>query len=265
MLKTNEHIIAPVVDALLPATLQDVDRLNLINRYDIKFLLEIDKLPLLLTELTPNYRSLEIDSERIFRYENLYFDTDDNFFYRQHHNGKLNRVKVRIRKYSSCPDNFFEIKLKSNKDKVVKDRIVDSYFDRELEDESKRDALKKYNIDPRSLKPKLTIYYDRITLVHNCEPIKITFDTNLYYQNCVRESPLPNLVIAECKTNHYSGCPEFISFMKRHAIKSIRVSKYCIGMVLLDPTLKHNRFKYKMMFINKLLSDKYGQSELFRV
>lgn len=265
MISNTDQTVEPVVMDMLPATLEDLERLKLLDRYDIKFLLEQETLPGLLAELNKNFRMLEIDNERIFKYENLYFDTDDNYFYKQHHNGKLNRVKVRIRKYSSCPNFFFEIKLKSNKDKIVKERLIDSTLDRELADIAKQEALRKYHINPAELKPKLTVFYDRITLVHKTKPVKITFDSNLYYKNCVKENALPRLVIAECKTEHFSGCPDFLNFMKNHSIHVMRVSKYCIGMVLLDPELKHNRFKQKMMFINKLLSENNGQSKLFRV
>lgn len=258
MEKDYGKIFATAAQGLSTASLNELNSLNLINRYDFKFLLNIRQINSLVDSLTSYFRILEIDNERVFNYENLYFDTQDNYFYKQHHNGKLNRMKIRVRRYSSSPDNYFEIKIKSNKSRVQKERFAEPYFDRELEDLQNRTALLKYNINPETLKGKLTVSYDRMTLVHNSEPVKITLDSNLYYKNCVNEGDLRGLVVAELKTDIAAGCPIVFAIMKNNGIRQIRLSKYCVGMVLLDPNIKYNRFKNKMLIINKLLSENNG-------
>ena len=49
------------------------------------FIFHKDKLKNVLDYLSKHYEILEIDNKRFFKYENLYFDTDDYFFYHQHH------------------------------------------------------------------------------------------------------------------------------------------------------------------------------------
>ena len=43
--------------------------------------------------------------------------------YHDHHNGKLNRYKVRRRRYIDTDTEFLEVKLKNNKKRTIKSRI----------------------------------------------------------------------------------------------------------------------------------------------
>ena len=75
------------------------------------------------TGLARQYEVLEIDNKRFFKYQNLYFDTDDFFFYHQHHNRNLSRYKVRFRRYVDTNQCYFEVKHKNNKRKTLKSRL----------------------------------------------------------------------------------------------------------------------------------------------
>ena len=97
------------------ATLEYVNTLNLNNRQDTKYAFRHSELSSVLEELKSNYKILEIENKKEFLYENLYYDTPDLFMYFQHHNGKLNRYKIRYRKYIDNNTIFFEIKKKTNK------------------------------------------------------------------------------------------------------------------------------------------------------
>jgi len=59
----------------------------------------METLPELLGELQPLCTLLDFDSRKISRYENIYFDMQAMDLYLAHHNGKLNRFKVRCRTY----------------------------------------------------------------------------------------------------------------------------------------------------------------------
>ena len=92
-----------------PISLAGTDNVKLLDRIDTKFTFRMEKLPLLLEEMKDDYRILEINGSRISRYETRYFDTEDFRLYLQHHNGKLNRYKIRFRKYVDSNITYFEI------------------------------------------------------------------------------------------------------------------------------------------------------------
>ena len=72
-------------------SLIDIETIKLMKRYDTKFIFHRDKLQSVFDYLRPDYQVLEINNKRSFLYENLYYDTDDYFFYHQHHNQRVNR------------------------------------------------------------------------------------------------------------------------------------------------------------------------------
>ena len=95
---------------LASLSLEELDRVRLLNRVDTKFLFPVSFLEGLLEETRNDYRILEIDGRRSFGYESLYFDTPGFDFYRQHHQGKPGRIKVRYRKYVDSGLVCFELK-----------------------------------------------------------------------------------------------------------------------------------------------------------
>jgi hypothetical protein len=66
---------------------------------------------------------------------------------------------------------------------------------------------------------------------------------------------LPFLVIAEVKRSRFSGYSDFINLLNEERIKPTGMSKYCLGMILLDKNLKYNRFKRKLLTLNKMSHD----------
>ena len=61
-----------------------------------------------------------------------------------------------------------------------------------------------------------------------------------------------NIVVAEIKTERSNVSSVFKSVAKEKHIKPIRLSKYCMTTIGLNPSVKHNRFKEKLLFLNKL-------------
>ena len=122
----NIRVKNPIDKALIQFTSHGLDDLNaakLMNRVDSKFILPISFLPEVLSQLTSHYSVLEINNNRISRYQNKYFDTPDMTLYNNHHNGRLNRYKVRRRRYVDTDTEFLEVKLKNNKKRTIKNRI----------------------------------------------------------------------------------------------------------------------------------------------
>jgi hypothetical protein len=69
------------------------------------------------------------------------------------------------------------------------------------------------------------------------------------------ETELPFLVIAEIKHERASSLSHFAMLMKKYHIRPMRISKYCAGLTLLNPTLKYNRFKPRLREINKIQNE----------
>lgn len=272
-----------ILNEFEPINLDEMDNVKLLNRVDNKFIFTSDKLSAFLDYLKPYYKVLTIENKRTFDYESLYFDTDDFLFYQLHHRGKLNRYKVRYRKYRDTETCYLEVKFKSNIGRTNKTRKKKKSIKDELSEKSKKFLREAVPIvPPEELKSKLWIYYTRITLVHKILHERLTLDINLNYKahnSCLNEKTdsieskialqpllvrnevnLPFLIIAEIKQEKFTFESPFIQLMLKKRIFPISFSKYCIGCVLLFPHLKYNRFKPKLLTLNKM---SYGNTRGF--
>src|ERR1051326_3393647 len=93
-----------------PISLKEMDNVKLMNRTDTKFLFNIKYLPEILDEVKDHYRILEVEGKRLSRYETLYYDTEEFEMYKAHHQGRLNRFKIRHRTYVESSLGFLEVK-----------------------------------------------------------------------------------------------------------------------------------------------------------
>lgn len=235
--------------------LEDMNRVELMNRTDIKFLFRINKLPDILKKALKNYKILEINNERIHLYKNQYFDTSDFEMYLNHHNGKRNRYKIRCRNYDVSDVAFLEIKFKTNKDRTIKKRIKNNYstnLNRVSSDFIETNSPYKYN----ELTPTIKNNFHRITLAHKYDKERITLDFNLSYTcdfaGIEKKHDLPNLAICEVKREGFSNTSEFMTILRSEDIRQSRMSKYCIGAALLNSDLKKNQFKSKLRYIESI-------------
>jgi hypothetical protein len=166
--------------------------------------------------------------------------------------GRRNRYKVRFRQYAYTGRSFFEIKSKDNRKKTIKHRLEVGHIHQELSDDELGFLNDHVTNPPGILYPKLTIEYKRITLVHKIRNEKVTLDTNLYFKNTVLDSSLDDIVIAEVKQDKLNNSGEFIRLMHENHIRKLRISKYCTGSILTNPGLRYNRYKPKIIYLNKL-------------
>ena len=228
-----------------------MDDVKLMSRTDTKFAFNTSKLPDLLLKLSEHYKVLEIDKERIHDYKSLYFDTDDRKFFLDHHNGRVNRNKIRFREYVGSGLTFLEIKLKNNKGKTIKKRIKVKEIPEKLSEKQMKFVKEKVG-DDINVNPKQWINFSRITFVHKTMKERLTMDVNLTFENKENKGDLKDIVIAEVKQERMSRSSDFMKIAKEMSILPIRLSKYCISALSLNPELKHNKFKEKLLFINKL-------------
>ena len=111
--KNKTFIFQNLLNGLQTLSLDELDKVKLLDRQDTKFVFNQDQLPVILEKIRPFYKILEISNDLIFNYDTTYFDTDGFLFYNQHHNENRKRFKVRLRKYSSNSNLYFEIKIKN--------------------------------------------------------------------------------------------------------------------------------------------------------
>ncbi|MDP5131045.1 MAG: polyphosphate polymerase domain-containing protein [Paraglaciecola sp.] len=233
--------------------LSDLDKATLMDRVDVKFMLPSAFLPSLLTQLQQHYSVLEIAGQRVSRYYNRYFDTADLDFYYTHHNGKLNRFKVRQRSYVDTNSHFLEVKFKNNKKRTIKSRI--SCADITEHQDINQAFLAKHMQTPlSSLQISQVSGYQRIALANEASAERLTLDFNLWFQADKTSQPisLPQFFIAELKQFKHSKLSPFYQLMAKNHIYPVSFSKYCIGCALLYPKqLKTNAFKPTLTLIEK--------------
>jgi hypothetical protein len=247
--------IEKIINEFEDITLEEMDSVSLLNRVDSKYVFSNLLLPKILEKSLPHYRILTIGKDRIFSYRSLYYDTPDNKLYLDHHNGKVNRYKIRFRAYKETNVFYLEIKYKTKNGRTIKKRIKAPEFETELTSESMKFIKANSPVDSKQLEPKIYTTFLRMTLVNKKLTERITIDHNLVFENGHVHKNLPRLAIVEIKRSNANGnISYFTEILNDMGISPRGLSKYCIGRVLTDDTVKYNRFKAKLLFIDKIIN-----------
>ena len=249
-MSTIDEIIIPFD----PISLDRMDEVKLLNRMDTKFVFEAKKLPGILEQLYSSYYILEINQVRLQRYETLYFDTPGHQLYLNHHNQRLNRFKVRSRKYVDSGLCYFEIKFKNNKGRTLKERNKQKGPQEEITGKQEKLLATCTKLAPAMLLPALWVDFTRITLVNHEMSERVTIDTGMVFRNESAEQAYPGVVIAEVKQDR-SGSSFISTILHKEHLPGSRISKYCLGIISLNPQIKQNNFKQKLLHIKKLNHD----------
>lgn len=234
-------------------SLQQLDGVKLMNRVDQKFILHQQELNDLLSEILNSYNVLEIDGKRLFKYSSLYYDTDSFNFYSDHHNGKPNRIKIRSREYLDTGTAFFEIKKKIKGFRTEKYRIKKS-GDQANDHISEQALLKHHQLDHIPLVPSILIDYSRITLSAKDLSERVTIDTDLCFKKEQGEESMGGLVIIEVKQDQVKRESPIIQALRKRRNRPFGISKYAMGMVLMNAVNKTNAFRHKVSKIKQLIS-----------
>jgi len=234
-----------------PVSLNELNKSNLLDRYDTKFILSSDVLLDFFKECNQDYDILEVNGLRIFNYKNRYYDTPNFDFFMNHHNKRLNRFKVRKRSYTDSNLNFLEIKYKNNKKKTTKTRLKTNKYKKKFSKRQINFLSENLNIN-EDLIPTLKVKYNRITLLSKNRKEKITIDFNLMFSKGKIKSSADNLSIVEIKQDRVNRHSTIFNFFKSRGIQPLSISKYCIGVSYIYPDIKQNRFKSKLLSINKI-------------
>lgn len=250
-------MIAAILGQMPTIGLDDMKAVRLMNRVDQKYMVPDSLLEQLLGMVVDKYFVQQIEGELIAPYHTLYFDTNALAMYTMHHNQKLNRQKLRVRCYRSTNTTFFEIKNKDNNGKTSKIRIpIDpSMFEfcykiPEIIEFVEHNTPYTFG----ELIPCIENRFKRITLVDKSMSERVTIDSSIAFYNRATgfESDISRVLVIEVK--HEIGTPMSAVEQALHQLHVIprRMSKYCIGTALTNPLAKYNRFKPKLLYIDKI-------------
>ncbi|WP_258543795.1 polyphosphate polymerase domain-containing protein [Parvicella tangerina] len=232
-----------------------MDKVALMDRIETKFVLSLNKLPMVLDCIKNDYRVVSFDDNKTPAYRTLYFDTDSLFFYHEHHRKRKDRYKVRFRNYVDSNITFLEVKHKKN-GRVDKQRIKVQNEKINLSQEDEL-FLKEAKILKNDLKLKLINNYSRITLVSKSSVERVTIDFNIRFQFNEQSSQLENIGIIELKQPFLSRETSVFRALRDLQITPYNVSKYCIGVIKTHgkENVKYNRFKKKLIRLDKITQE----------
>lgn len=213
-------------------------------RRDRKYLVPRSFIPELLASLGAGTRVLRIGELEAFRYESVYFDTNEWTSYLGAARRRSRRFKVRTRTYVDSATCMLEVKLRDASGRTVKRRLPYELDDREhLNHEGRRfvESFGETGGCADLLAPALTTTYRRTTLLLGGAAARVTLDTDLAWQDpSARRASLADLALVETKSG---GAPcEVDRALWRAGHRPSTVSKYCTGLAALSPHLPANKW-----------------------
>lgn len=242
-----------VTNNFKPILLEEMGQVKLMNRTDTKYWFHADHLQTLLGHTQENYFILTMEGNVALPYSTVYFDTLKNNMFTAHHNGKLNRYKIRRRSYVTSGISFLEVKFKSNKGRTIKKRVPSRFNANDFNNDEK-DFLNEttpFLVD--DLHTSLINNFSRITLVNKNFKERCTIDFNLQFNTGEKFVALDNLVIVEIKSEGSPSASPLARTLRDSRIKTSGFSKYCVGRAVSDESLKRNAFKHKIRSIEKII------------
>ena len=99
--------------------------------------------------------------------------------------------------------------------------------------------------------PVLTTSFDRATLLRRSGSERVTIDTDLRVADGAQEVALRGMILVEVK-QELRGPSPVLDALRRAGLRPKPISKYCLGVALLRPDVKHNRFKPLLSTITRL-------------
>lgn len=244
---------AEVLAGYAPISLAEMEAVALLRRVDTKYVLPAGQLLQALSNLQDHYRVLAVEGCRLNRYHNLYFDTPDFELFHQHHKQQRERYKVRCREYVDTQLTYLEVKRKNNRDQTIKSRLQTPAFVDDLAHQGREFLQGNYPYEDQRLQPVLWNDFRRITLVSRQSIERLTLDINLEFSNGWEQIGLPGVAVAEVKQDGFSIHSAFMQQMCTMKIQPQRFSRYCLGISLFYPQVKHNRFKPRTLLVQRIL------------
>ena len=226
-------------------SIEDSKKVEFLRRCDTKYVLSRTDLESLMNNIKNEYFVMSVMGVKLQEYQTVYFDTDDNYFYFSHYNGKNNRIKIRKRQYLCSGLRYMEVKKKSLSGYSTKKRFkTDASANTTITDHENKFIYKHTSFQKDDIRPVVMTQFKRITLVNKNFTERVTIDLDLSFRDMEnKECSFCNLIIVEVKRNKHEGKTPIQLALRMLNIPPNSFTKYCVGRVLLDENLKKNKFK----------------------
>jgi hypothetical protein len=236
------------VDRLEAVTLEELVAVAALQtRTDRKYVMERDHLDRLVASVAPTAKALEIDGQRVFRYETVYFDTPGLTCYLATARRRPERFKVRTRTYVDSGACAVEVKRRDRRGQTVKHR-------------NRYDAARRFELSDQAcalveeiplarpfapaLRPTLVSRFQRSTLLIG-GAARATIDVEVIWTGTDRGvATLGERVIVETKSAG-GPCALDRALWSMH-VRPGPISKYGVGMAAIDRALPANRWHRTM-------------------
>lgn len=245
-LRTADADLTDDLAAFRTASLAEtVDRADLRRRVDRKYVIDLDTVRRVMSDLTGTHRALEIDGRRTTTYSTTYFDTEDLASCRAHIQGRRRRWKVRSRLYVEDQFCRVEVKTKDGRGATVKAASVSdpsrhgTLVDADLDFVTGSLRTSHPELDVRALQPSAEIAYIRACLVDLDAGTRVTIDQHL---TCVlnRGYAWMSDGCAIVETKGGATPSEADRLLLRSGVRPRSFSKYVATASLLDHRLPDN-------------------------
>lgn len=231
--------------------LSAISGVSLTNRFETKFILNSVSLPSLLKDLKETYWVIHSASGETTDYTTRYYDNPAFKLYLDHHNRRAERFKVRQRTYMDSGKTWLELKFGTGAGRVMKERTRRDTNESSLKGTELDFLAVRLPFHPGELLSTVMSQYTRITLLNKTDQERVTIDTGLRFSNEDRAHSCENLVIVEIKSISGQSSPAHLA-LKKMGSRPLALSKYCLGINYLYPSLKKNNFNARLRAITKL-------------
>jgi hypothetical protein len=245
LIRANDGLEAleRAVSHLAGIPLADVGSAELLDRLDRKYLVPVESALTALRQ-AQGYRVLEVSGHRLGRYRTQYYDTADLALYHAHHSGQLPRSKVRIRSYLDSGARYLEVKRRTNRGRTEKSRspLPESEADLLARIEQVGSTGLDAGLATRPLSEALSVDFTRLTLVAVDAAERVTVDVGVTLSRRGAVRSIPGVAVVEIKQRE-TGPSQFAEVLRSLGFREGALSKYCMGIALLEPAAKRNRFQ----------------------
>ncbi len=254
--QTLERATQPLLDGMArfePIGLDAAIKLDLMSRIDTKVVLPVERLVELLDGLSrateriegqAPYRVVETPTGITPAYATLYFDTPDLKLYRDHHNQRRIRHKIRYRHYHSTDATFFEVKQRTSSRQTTKTRVAVPAVPLTI-GSAEVSLARRCDVDVTGLRPTIHIAYRRVTLL--AEDHRVTIDLGLRCEaRNQQHTSLTDMAILEIKQARRNPYSPVSMALRDLGLRPHSISKYCIGIAGCFSQVKRNRFEPRL-------------------
>ena len=237
--------LAASVAALPRTSLDAMEAVQLMRRFDTKYVLPESWLPDLFATMVPHAHVLEVADQVECRYDNLYFELPGEQFLQDHLRGKARRMKVRSRTYGSNGLTFLEVKERIPGGRTEKHRMACQEGVSSSLTEPQFQFLEDRVDRARELEARLNGAFLRTTLVDFDRRERVTIDRSLEagLVDHDLEPLLEGLAVIEIKQprpDRYTPLQKWLRNLtdRKGAIgRSTRMSKYTMARLDRDPDI----------------------------